>query len=171
MLHNPCLCTNSRLQSQQSEESHGELFGRKLESKVIKIQSALTKCNTPRDFVSCYWPFWKYCCNKQSYVFIFALHFWVILGVKTCEVFLCFLVIFFLGSIVLTSHWLLCINCFPLLVRFTGFYTEYEPHFYWPLGLSDFHCHSTAEYLRSVRYRNQRNHMCTSWNFRSEMAA
>ena len=94
MLHNPCLCTNNRLQSQQSEESHGELFGRKQESKVIKIQSALTKCNTPRDFVSYYWPFWNYCYDKQSYVFIFALHFWVILGVKTCEVFLCFLVIF-----------------------------------------------------------------------------
>ena len=30
----------------------------------------------------------------------------VILGVKTCEVFHCFLAIIFLGSIVLTSHWL-----------------------------------------------------------------
>ena len=88
VLHNPCLCTNNRLQSQQSEESHDELFGRKQESKVIKIRSALTKCNTPRDFVSYYWTFWNYCYNKQSYVFIFAFHFWVILGVKTCEVFL-----------------------------------------------------------------------------------
>ena len=50
----------------------------------------------------------------------------VILRVKTCEVFLCFLVIIFLGSIVLTSHWLLCINCFTSLVRFTGYYTEYK---------------------------------------------
>ena len=86
-----------------------ELCGRKQESKVIKIQSALTKCNTPRDFVSYYWPFCDYCYNKQSYVFIFTLHFWVILGVKTCEAFLRFLVIFSLGSIVLTCHWLLCI--------------------------------------------------------------
>ena len=48
-----------------------------------------------------------------------------ILGVKTCEVFLCFLTIIFLGSIVLTSHRLLCMNCFTSLVRFTGFCTEY----------------------------------------------
>ena len=34
----------------------------------------------------------------------------VILRVKTCEVFLCFLAIIFLGSIVLTSQWLLCIH-------------------------------------------------------------
>ena len=51
----------------------------------------------------------------------------VYLGVKTCEVFLCFLAIFFLGSIVLTSQWLLCIHCFTSLVSFTGFYTEDEP--------------------------------------------
>ena len=30
----------------------------------------------------------------------------VILGIKTCEVFLCFLAIIFLGSIVPTSQWL-----------------------------------------------------------------
>ena len=36
----------------------------------------------------------------------------VSLGVKTCEVFLCFLPIIFLGSIVLTSQRLLCIHCF-----------------------------------------------------------
>ena len=36
----------------------------------------------------------------------------VYLDVKTCEVFLCFLAIIFLGSIVLTSQWLLCIHCF-----------------------------------------------------------
>ena len=51
----------------------------------------------------------------------------VILGVKTSEVFVCILAIIFLGSIVLTSQWLLCINCFTSLVSFTGFYTEYEP--------------------------------------------
>ena len=50
-------------------------------------------------------------------------------GVKICEVFLCFLAIIFLGSIVLTSHWLLCIDRFTSLVRFTGFYTESEPNF------------------------------------------
>ena len=59
-------------------------------------------------------------------------HLGVILGAKTCEVFLCFLAIILaiisLSSIVLTSHWLLCINCFASLVRFTGFYTEYEPY-------------------------------------------
>ena len=33
----------------------------------------------------------------------------VILGVKTCEVFLCFLAIIFLRFVVVTSLWLLCI--------------------------------------------------------------
>ena len=51
----------------------------------------------------------------------------VYLGVKTCEVFLCFLAIIFLGSIVLASQWLLCIHCFTSLVSFKGFYTEDEP--------------------------------------------
>ena len=53
----------------------------------------------------------------------------VYLGVKTCEVFLCFLAIIFLGSIVLSSQWLLCIHCFTSLVSFTGFYTKDEPVF------------------------------------------
>ena len=52
---------------------------------------------------------------------------WLILGVKTCEVFLCFLAIVFLGSVVLTSQGLLCIHCFTPLVSFTGFYTEVNP--------------------------------------------
>ena len=52
----------------------------------------------------------------------------VYLGVKTSEIFpRCFLSNIFLGSIVLTSHWLLCIRCFTSLVSFTGFYTEDEP--------------------------------------------
>ena len=50
----------------------------------------------------------------------------VYLGVKTYEVFLCFLAIIFLGSIALSSQWLLCIHCFTALVSFTGFYTEGE---------------------------------------------
>ena len=50
----------------------------------------------------------------------------VYLGVKTYEVFLCFLAIIFLGSIALSSQWLLCIHRFTLLVSFTGFYTEGE---------------------------------------------
>ena len=40
----------------------------------------------------------------------------IILGVKTCEVFLCFLAIISLGSIALTSQWLCYINCFTSLV-------------------------------------------------------
>ena len=55
--------------------------------------------------------------------------FLVFLGVKTCEVFLFFLVIIFLGTIVLTPQWLLCIHCSTSLVSFTGFYTEDEPKF------------------------------------------
>ena len=49
---------------------------------------------------------------------------WVYLGVKTYEVFHCFLAIIFLSSIVLTSRWLLYIYCLTSLVSFTGFYTE-----------------------------------------------
>ena len=51
-------------------------------------------------------------------------HFWLYRSVKTCEVFLCFLAITFLGSIVLTFQWLPCIHCFMSLMSFTGFYTE-----------------------------------------------
>ena len=54
-----------------------------------------------------------WCKNLWSFFFVFGL---------------LFLGIILLSSIVLTSHWLLCINCFTSLVRFTGFYTEYEPH-------------------------------------------
>ena len=51
----------------------------------------------------------------------------VYLGVKTSEIFpRCFLSNIFLGSIVLTSHWPLCIHCFTSLVSFIGFYTEDE---------------------------------------------
>ena len=47
----------------------------------------------------------------------------VYLGVKTCEVFLCFQASIFPGSIALSSQWLLCIHRFTSLVSFTGFYT------------------------------------------------
>ena len=60
-------------------------------------------------------PSWghPWCKNLWSFFFVFGL---------------LFLGIILLCSVVLTSHWLLCINCFTSLVRFTGFYTEYEPH-------------------------------------------
>ena len=54
---------------------------------------------------------------------------WVYLDVKTCEVFLCFIAIIFLGSTVLTSQ-LLCVLCFSSLVNLTGVYTEEEPILY-----------------------------------------
>ena len=57
------------------------------------------------------------------------LVFRVYLVVKTCEVFLSFLAIIFLGSIVLSSQWLLCIHCFMSLVSFTEFCTKDEPVF------------------------------------------
>ena len=50
------------------------------------------------------------------------------LGAKTREVFLCFLAFIFPCSIVLSSQWLLCIDCFTSLVSFTGFYAEDEPN-------------------------------------------
>jgi len=59
----------------------------------------------------------------------FGRRFWVYLGVKTCQVFLCSLAIIFVVSNVLTSQWLLCIHCFTSLVSFTGFYTEDGPRF------------------------------------------
>ena len=53
---------------------------------------------------------------------------WVYLAVKTrqSEVFLCFLAMIFLVTIVLTSQWLLCTHCFTSPVSFTGFYTKDE---------------------------------------------
>ena len=53
--------------------------------------------------------------------------FWVYLGVKTCEVFLSFVVIVRVRAIVLTS--LFSLICFTSLVSVTGFYTEDEPVF------------------------------------------
>ena len=58
--------------------------------------------------------------------------FLVYLAVKTCEVFLCFLAIIFLGSNVLTSQWLPCTHFFTSAVSFTGFYTKDEPMFCYP---------------------------------------
>ena len=58
---------------------------------------------------------------------------WQLPGLPWCKnlwsFFCCFLTIIFLGSIVLTSHWLLCTHCFMSLVSSTGFYTEDEPSF------------------------------------------
>ena len=51
----------------------------------------------------------------------------VYLGVKTCEVFLCFVTIMFVLSFVLTSLPLLCFLCSTSLVKVIGFYTEDEP--------------------------------------------
>ena len=47
--------------------------------------------------------------------------YWVYLSVKTCEVFLCFLAIIFLGSIVLSSQWLFFIHCITSLMSSAGF--------------------------------------------------
>ena len=58
--------------------------------------------------------------------------FWVYLGVRTCEVFLCFVTIMFVLSIVLTSLFSLSTS----LVKVTGSYTEDEPCF-WPLLCTD----------------------------------
>ena len=76
----------------------------------------------------------------------------LILGVKTCEVFLCFLAIVFLGSIVLTSQWLLCIHCFTSLVSFTGFYTEVNPKFQNLGNKKTINMQKALPRIRSVRY-------------------
>ena len=54
----------------------------------------------------------------------------VYLGVKTCEVFLCFRAIIFLSCIVLNYQWRLCIYCFTSLVSFTGFQFTAEMYLY-----------------------------------------
>ena len=63
----------------------------------------------------------------------------VILGVKTCEVFLCFQAIIFKG--------LFCIYCFLSLVSFTGFYTEYEP-FKHPFSLVQITVKTPHQYIK-----------------------
>ena len=54
---------------------------------------------------------------------IYIVIYRVYLGVKTCEVFLCFVAIVRVRAIVLTSLF----SLFTSLVRVTGFYTEDEP--------------------------------------------
>ena len=49
------------------------------------------------------------------------------LGVRTCELFLCFVPFVVFGSIVLTAPFLNCFLCFKSPVSFTGSYTEDEP--------------------------------------------
>ena len=56
--------------------------------------------------------------------------FWVYLGVKTCESFLCLRVIICVLYIVSGLFVVLIVLCFTSLVSFTGFYTEDEPLFY-----------------------------------------
>ena len=51
----------------------------------------------------------------------------VYLGVRTCGLFLCFVIFVLLGSIVLTAPFLYCFLCFTSPVSFTGSYTEDEP--------------------------------------------
>ena len=48
------------------------------------------------------------------------------LGVKTCELFLCFGAIVF-PFFVIYCFEVFCFFCFTSLVRFSGFYTEDEP--------------------------------------------
>ena len=52
-----------------------------------------------------------------------VLRIWVYLGVKTCELFLCFVAIVRVRSIMLTSLY----SLFYVTVSVTGFYTEDEP--------------------------------------------
>ena len=49
---------------------------------------------------------------------------WVYLDLKNCDIFLCFMAVIFLGSIVLTSHSLLCVLCLSSAVNLRGSFTE-----------------------------------------------
>ena len=78
---------------------------------------------------------------------------WVYLGVKTCEVFLCFVTIMFVLSFVLTSLPLLCFLCSTSLVKVIGFYTEDE--------LKNSHSGSTSPYKSSsASARSSRFRLC-----------
>ena len=57
----------------------------------------------------------------NKYIIMTSAIFWVYLGVKTCKAFLRFLSFIFLGSVMLTCQWLLCIHCFMPLVSFKDF--------------------------------------------------
>jgi len=62
--------------------------------------------------------------------------YWVYLGVKTCEFFLCLGVIVCVLNIVSGLFVVLLVLCFTSLVSFTGFYTKDEPIYYWCKVLS-----------------------------------
>ena len=68
--------------------------------------------------------------------FISPQYFGVYLGIKTCELFLCFPALCFLGSIVLTSLFSVCFTS-PGEFESTGSYTEDEKYF---TGSSDSIC-------------------------------
>ena len=63
--------------------------------------------------------------QKVLYSYFIFVNFWVSLGVRTCELFLCFVAIIRVRAIVLTSFF-----CFTSLVSFTGSYTEAQPNFF-----------------------------------------
>ena len=55
--------------------------------------------------------------------------FWVYLGVRTCDIFLCFGAIVFLLYLCFASSVVLFVLCFTSPVSFTGSYTEDVPNF------------------------------------------
>ena len=57
----------------------------------------------------------------------FQTYFWVYLGVRTCELFLCFVAI--VRVRVFYVDFFTSFLCFTSLVSFTGSYTEAEPYF------------------------------------------
>ena len=68
----------------------------------------------------------------RSFV-LFPNKYWAYLGVRTCELFLCFVPFFFLGFIVLTSLF----SLFYVTGEFNRFssYTEDEPKYFFNLRL------------------------------------
>ena len=83
-------------------------------SIVARCAKCKSPLHGPRNYVD------RTCEPSANYS---AHTFWVYLGVRTCELFLCFVVR--LGLLC----WLLCFLCFTSLVSFTGSYTEVEPTF------------------------------------------
>ena len=56
--------------------------------------------------------------------------YWVYLGVRTCDFFLCFFTFVVLHSQLTLLFYAFCLLCFTSLVNLTGSYTEEEPKYY-----------------------------------------
>ena len=94
------------------------LYQRKQEKSARKLPGYFDVC-----YIS--WKSSSLLCGLDSVQIPWSSKFGVYLGVRTCELFLCFVPFVFLGSFVLTS----CFLCFTSPLSLTSSYTVDEPKY------------------------------------------